>query len=338
MVASLAAMRPDMAARSQKLDQLYAEAKREQTLVLWAAGPLAGYESAVRAFGEQFPGITVSLVGGLSNVLNARLEEQVRASRIEPDIAILRTIQDFIRWNRQGLLLRFEPDGFDKISPLAKDSDGAWIAVNASPIFYGYNTEHVGTDEVPKLAIDFLRQRFKGRLISAYPSADDATLFAFATIVQKYGWGYMKHYMTQQPRFVHDRAAATHSIGSGESYASFDVTVSGARDAQRGGGKLDLAGPADDYLPVFFSAEAIFKDALHPNAAKLFVSWFLSKEWQSRNGLYSSRNDVPSPAGLPPLSKHRLEDRYVDFVSNETNIADLRQRFETYTGQPGVPK
>jgi ABC-type Fe3+ transport system substrate-binding protein len=93
-----------------------------------------------------------------------------------------------------------------------------------------------------------------------------------------------------------------------------------------------LAGPADDFLPVFFTAEAILKDAPHPSAAKLYVTWFLSKEWQSRTGVYSSRSDVPPPAELPPLSSFRLEERYVEFMSSENLVADLRKRFESYTG------
>ena len=48
---------------------------------------------------------------------------------------------------------------------------------------------------------------------------------------------------------------------------------------------MALSGPKDDFLPVFFPAEAILKNAPHPNAAKLYVAWFLSKEWQSETGV-----------------------------------------------------
>ena len=85
-------------------------------------------------------------------------------------------------------------------------------------------------------------------------------------------------------------------------------------------------------LPVFFTAEAILKNTPHPNAAKLYVTWFLSKEWQTRTGVYSSRRDVPAPARLLPLSNYRLMDHYLEFVSNENQLATLRTRFETYTG------
>ena len=85
-------------------------------------------------------------------------------------------------------------------------------------------------------------------------------------------------------------------------------------------------------MPIFFTSEAILKDAPHPNAARLFVNFYLSKEWQSGTGVYSSRNDVPPPAGLKPLSSYRLANNYMKFVTNEKQLVALRQRFEKYTG------
>jgi ABC-type Fe3+ transport system substrate-binding protein len=157
-------------------------------------------------------------------------------------------------------------------------------------------------------------------------------LFGFTTIVKKYGWSFMTQYMKQQPKFVQGHLAVARSLAAGESLVSFDTTVRSALEVKRAGGKIALAVPTDDYLPVSFSAEAILKDAPHPHAAKLFVTWLLSKEWQSRTGLYSPRGDVPEPADLPSLSRHRLEERYAEFVSSEDLVADVRKRFENYSG------
>ena len=319
-------------AGAQGLDAIYDAAKTEKTVVLWAAGPTAPHERAARAFEQQYPGVTVSLTGGFSNVLNGKIEEQFGANKVETDVAILQTIQDFMAWNKRGLLVRFKPEGFDKIDNRYKDKDGAWIAVNKNPVFYGYSNQLVQHNEVPTLAIDFLRPKFKGKIITAYPSDDDATLFAFATIVQKYGWGYMNQYMKQQPKFIQGHLGVARSLASGESLVSFDMVVSSTLTVQKEGGKVALAGPSDDYLPIFFTAEAILKDSPHPNAAKLYVSWYLSKAWQSQSGIYSSRNDVPPPPGLPPLTVFRLEERYAEFLSNPLQLSDLRRRFETFSG------
>jgi ABC-type Fe3+ transport system substrate-binding protein len=319
-------------ATAETIDQIYEAAKAEKSLVLWGAGPTAGYETAVRAFEQQYPGVKVSLMGGFSNVLNAKVEEQLRAKKVETDLLVFQTVQDFVAWNKRGLLLHFKPEGFETIGAGAKDRDGAWIAANANPLFYGYNTEHVMADDVPKSALDFLQSRFKGKLVSAYPADDDATLYDFHTIVRKYGWGYMDRYMAQQPKFIQGHLGVARSLGSGESLVSFDNTTGSTNTVKREGGKIALVAPASDRLPVFFTSEAILKDAPHPNAAKLYVSWFLSKEQQSRIGVYSSRGDVPPPAGLMPLSGYRLANDYLKFVTNEKRLAALRQRFEKYTG------
>jgi ABC-type Fe3+ transport system substrate-binding protein len=320
------------AASAQSMDQLYAAATEEKTLVLWGAGPTGGYESAVRAFEQQFPGVKVELTGGFSNVLNAKVEEQLSAGKVETDLLVFQTVQDFVGWNSRGLLLHFKPEGFDAIAASARDKDGAWISVNANPIFYAYNTDQVAAADAPKSARDFLKSQFKGKLISAYPADDDATLYAFWTIVRKYGWGYMDRYMAQQPKFIQGHLAVARSLGSGESLASFDNTVGSTNTAKREGGKLALVAPTREPMPVFFTSEAILKDAPHPNAAKLYVSWFLSKEQQGRIGVYSSRSDVPPPEGLMPLSSYRLANGYLKFVTDADRLKALRARFEKITG------
>jgi ABC-type Fe3+ transport system substrate-binding protein len=54
----------------------------------------------------------------------------------------------------------------------------------------------------PVSTLDFIKPAFKGKLVSAYPADDDATLFAFMTIIQKYGWSFMDRYMANDPTFI----------------------------------------------------------------------------------------------------------------------------------------
>jgi hypothetical protein len=179
---------------------------------------------------------------------------------------------------------------------------------------------------VPKSALDFLKPQFKGKLISAYPADDDATLYDFYTIVRKYGWSYMDRYMAREPKFIQGHLGVARSLGSGESLVTFDNTTGSTNTVKREGGKIELAAPVSDRLPMFFTSEAILKDAPHPNAAKLYVSWFLGKEQQSRIGVYSSRSDVPPPAGLMPLSGYRLAGRANHHHSRPGLSASARDR------------
>jgi ABC-type glycerol-3-phosphate transport system substrate-binding protein len=179
VLVSLAVFWSSASVGAETTDQLYASAKEEKALVLWAAGSPAGYERAVRAFERQFSGITVSLTNGHSNVLNAKIEEQLQTKKVDTDLVILQTIQDLIAWNKRGRLLAFKPDGFDKIDTGSKDKNGAWVAVNKNPNFYGYNSERVQLIDVPRLATDFLRPSFRGKLITTYPADNYAAMIVY---------------------------------------------------------------------------------------------------------------------------------------------------------------
>ena len=233
-----------MLARAQgpeSMAELYEKAKREQTLVLYGAGPTGSHDRWIREFQQRFPGVTVALTGGLSNGLNRRIEQQLAAKRMETDLAIFQTIQDFGKWKQAGALLLFKPEGSEAIDPAYKDEDGAFTAVSVNTIVYAYNTEHVPLSEVPKSALDFLKPMFRGQLITTDPTEDDAALTVFNMIVRKYGWDYMDRYMAQQPAFVTTgHAAVSNAIAAGEKLATFDFDLHHA--APQGGRQADRAG------------------------------------------------------------------------------------------------
>jgi len=191
-----------IAARAQSTDQLYAKAKDEKTLVLYSGGPSGPYERMAKDFEQRYPGITVSVTGGFSNVLDRKIDDQLAAKKLVVDMAFFQTVQDFVAWKKAGVLLPFKPDGYDKIDPRFRDKDGAFTATSVVLLTYAYNTKLVAPADVPKSALDFLKPQFAGKLVTAYPADDDATLYVFDTIIKRYGWGYMKKYMVQKPNFI----------------------------------------------------------------------------------------------------------------------------------------
>src|SRR3954451_11594893 len=212
-------------AHAESMDALYEKAKLEKTLVLYGAGPTGSHDRWIKDFEQRFPGIPVALTGGLSNGLNQKIEQQLAAKRMEADLAIFQTIQDFGKWKKAGALLLFKPEGSDTIDAAYKDEDGAFTAVSVNTVVYAYNTALLPAAEVPKSALDFLQPRFRGRLITTDPTEDDAAISVFNMIVEKYGWGYMDKYMAQQPSFVTTgHAAVSNAIPAGEKLATFDST------------------------------------------------------------------------------------------------------------------
>jgi ABC-type Fe3+ transport system substrate-binding protein len=319
-------------AHAQTADQFYAKAKDEKALVLYSGGPAQPYERIAKDFEQLYPGIAVSVTGGFSNVLDRKIDDQLAAKPLTVDMAIFQTVQDFVAWKTAGVLLAFKPDGYDKIDPRFRDEDGAFTTTSVVLLTYAYNTKLVAPADVPKSALDFLKPQFAGKLVTAYPADDDATLYVFDTIVKKYGWDYMKQYMAQKPNFVQGHLDVLRSVAGGANLVTFDSTSSTTGALKRSGQPIDFAFPASDVMPTFVVTAGIFKDAPHPNAAKLFLDWYMAKEQQGRIGTYSARTDVAPPAGLKPLSAYRIAAGYRQFVSDEKALVALRTQFERYTG------
>src|SRR5712691_2351497 len=331
LVASLAACAAQ--ARAESIDELYEKAKREQTLVLYGAGPTGSHDRWIKDFQARFPGVTVALTGGLSNGLNQKIEQQLAAGRMETDLAIFQTIQDFGKWKKSGALLLFKPEGSEAIDAAYKDEDGAFTAVSVNTVVYATNTKLVPAAAVPKSALDFLKPMFQGRLITTDPSEDDAGLAVFNMIVTKYGWSYMDKYVAQRPQFVTSgHATVSNAVASGDKLATFDSTSTTPRLKAEGKPIEPVFSQADD-TPVFLVGAAIFKDAPHPNAARLYLTWYLAKEQQSRTGTFSPRSDVAPPPGLQPLSSYRIDRGYRALVMDEARLMELRRRFAGYVGQ-----
>ena len=317
-------------ARAESMDELYEKAKQEKTLAFYGAGPTGSHDRWIRDFQQKYPGVAISFTGGLSNGLNRKIEEQLAAGKMETDLAIFQTIQDFAKWKQRGALMLFKPEGSEQIDPAYKDEDGAFVAVSVNTVVYATNTQLVPAADVPRSALDFLKPLFAGKLITTDPSEDDAGLSIFNLIVQKYGWDYMDKYTAQKPTFVTSgHQAVSNAIASGEKLATFDSTSTTPR-LKAEGKPIEPVFSRDDATPVFLVGAAIFKDAPHPNAAKLYLNWYMAKEQQSRSGTYSPRADVPPPPGMKPLSAYNIDSGYRKLVTDEARLMELRKRFATY--------
>jgi ABC-type Fe3+ transport system substrate-binding protein len=319
-------------AQAQGNDELYLKAKAERTLSLYAAGPSDPYKRWIDDFQKRYPGVTVSFTGGLSNGLNSKIEAQLAARNMETDLALFQTLQDFGRWKKQGALLSFRPEGTEVIDPAFRDEDGAFTTVSVNMITYAYNTKLVPAEDIPRNALDFLKPRFAGKLIATDPGVDDAGFYVFHSIVAKYGWDYMAKYMAQKPKFVTTgHADVSNAIADGSMLATFDSTSTTPRLKAKGL-PIELLLSRDDPTPLFYVAAAIFKGAPHPNAARLFLNWYLAPEQQRRTGTFSPRSDVPPPAGWQPLTSYNLDTGYRTMLSDEARLNELKKRMATYTG------
>lgn len=175
-------------------------------------------------------------------------------------------------------------------------------------------------------------QRFRGKRVATYPHDNDVSLYAFYLIVKKYGWSYMDKFMANEPSFIQGHLGVVRGIAAGEYLATFDGSMDAQLELAKTGRPMGVRFSEVDPTPIWPLTAAIFKDAPHGNAAKLYLTWYLAKEQQSRIGTSSPRSDVPPPAGLKPLFSYLAANKYRAFITNTRLVDGLRQRFEACTG------
>ena len=319
-------------AHAQSMQELYEKAKQEKELIIYGGGPTSLYEAPARAFEQKYPGIKVTIHAGFSNVHDEKINQQLKGKTLDADLAILQTVQDYIRWKKEGVLAQFKPAAWDTIDKTFKDKDGYYVGVFVTSVSYAYNKDLVKAADAPRSAKDFLKPEFKGKMISCYPHDDDITLYLFYTLVDHYGWEWMNNYIANGAQFIQGHLGVSRGLSSGEATVSIDSNPNLSLREQRAGKPVEISFSKIDPTPVWAQTAATFKDSPHPNAARLFLSWFLEKEQQGKLDTWSPRKDMPPPAGLPPLFSLKLANNYPAFMSDTKKVADLRKRFEALTG------
>ena len=326
------------ASRAESIDELYQQAKSEKTLVLYAAGPTEPHERFAKEFQQRFPGLTVALTGGFSNALNERHQPRRSSDKkVAVDMAFFQTVQDFVGWKKQGVLLDFKPEGIDadrartfatRTAPIRRCS-----SIRSS---YAYNTKRLRPEDAPKSALDFLKEQFNSKLITVLSGGRRRDACTSSTrSCEKYGWGYMDKYMANKPTFVQGHLGVARSVATGDERGDLRRHLVGLAASSATDSRSRSVFSQEDETPVFTVSAGIFKDAPHPSVAKLYLAWYLAKEQQSRTGTFSPRGDVGPPAGLKPLSAYRLANRYREFVSDATPARGIAQALRGLYGAGG---
>jgi ABC-type Fe3+ transport system substrate-binding protein len=317
----------------QQLQALYKRAKAEGgKLTVYMGGDAPGqWDFIAKAFEDRFPDVQLHLVNDLSKYQDDRIDDQLASHDLVADVAILQTTQDFDRWKKQGDLLKYKPIGWNDVYANAKDKDGYWTGAFYGAFSYVVNAKQLPADPSAFRGTDLLQAAYKGRLIFTYPNDDDAVLFSFRQIIDKYGWKWLRDVMAQDPALVRGTPNSTAGVANG----TYLATAGTAGDARPNGVQVL---PASERFNTWAQRGAIFKDAKHRAAAKLFMSWLTSKAAQTNvisSWAWSVRRDVAPPAGLKPLSSYTNTDpdAFARFMSDRAEVERFRSRVERYVGR-----
>jgi len=316
-----------------QLQALYRQAEADGgEVTVYMGGDKPGqWDFIANAFAAQFPGVKIHLVTDLSKIHDARIDNQIATHHQVADVAVLQTVQDFDRWKRAGQLLKYRPIGSDELFDNAKDAQGYWTGV-----FYGafadmVNTKAAGPDPSAFTAADLLKPQFTNKLIFTYPNDDDAVLYDFKLTVDKYGWTWLRSLVAQNPAFVRGTPFSAAPVAAGDYLATLGTAGDPTPNAT-------MIFPANDPFNSWVQHGAIFKNAPHKTAAKLFLSWLTSRTAQQQliaPWTWPVRKDIAPPAGLRPLATYHQTDvaGFQAFMSDRDAVERFRSQVQLYVGQ-----
>lgn len=316
----------------QTLQDLYQAALKEGgTLTVYAGGDEVTQGFGIKAgFERQFPGMKIHIVVDLSKYHDARIEEELLRKDLKADVAHLQTLHDFDDWARRGLLLAYRPVGFDQVPDAYKDAQGRFTGLFMLTFANSYNKLQVDAADAPRDHADLLKPQFRNRIVIAYPHDDDAVLYIFDKMIQKHGIGFIDQLNAQGVQWVRGTQTPRDAVEAGKYAVS--VATSGAFVPVESANTRFVLPTSDPFL-TWAQTGAIFRDAKHPAAAKLYMSWMLSLPMQSQPRQFPLRKDVAPLPGFKPLAQYNTDPLdFLAFMRDRARVERLKALMERLIG------
>jgi len=274
-------------------------AKKEGRMVLYTATFTEIMQETVAAFNKRFPFVRVEMVRASGGQMITRVQTEAAAGKL---------IADVVDHSDRGLMQPLEPLFADYAPPNAADyltsvlvSPKLWPTTTAGWCI-AYHTELVKNP--PRNWMDLTKAEYAGGLIGQVIGPSGGTTWTrvmFERMVL--GEDYWAKQAATKPRLYPSGAPLSDSLVRGEvSIAPLVHNI--AFQKKRDGAPLELFFPPEG-VPVTPYAAGITKTAANPNAARLFLDWFLSEEGQANEiknhgNLTSLKVPPMTPEGFDP--------------------------------------
>lgn len=296
LLAAVCSLLASRAANAANIDAgLVNRAKAEQTLVLYSAMSTQDTDALAKSFEARYP-IGVHVLRLESSQLPAKLMIAAQAGHSEADVEISPGFQtDQLR--RAGLLEPYTlPETSDFVAG-SFDPAGFWSAAYLNTDTIAYNTARLKAAGLapPTSWADLARPAWRGKFALFNGSYE-----WFATLKKAYGSPagdrLMAALAANQPVMVASHQLALTMTSAGEYVAAINVYGYDVDRLAHQGQPVALVNAPPTVGEI--NAIAIVKSAPHPNAARLFERWLLSRDTQafvvSKLGRISGRKDLKS--------------------------------------------
>lgn len=297
----LTAPEPDTsgAAGDDALAELIAAANEEGELTIYSSASEDVVKAQVDAFTAEYPGIAVSTFRATGGELFNRYASEAEAGAVAADILAPSVNPDFLE--DSGHFVELTPELIPNLADWPEDYVyPRHVAVAVTSTVITYNTDTVAEGDAPTSWEDVLDPKWAGQAMMMDPRASDGYLSLYQVLRNSFGDEYLEALGAQGFTLTDSGATAAQEVAAGAYQLAIGNYPAHSKDLIAQGAPVAVV---DDLNPTpgLVHAAGISVDAPHPNAAALYVNWYLTKAAQEVTcaGVYSPvSGDLP---GCPPL-------------------------------------
>jgi iron(III) transport system substrate-binding protein len=288
-------------------------AKKEGKVVVYTPTDAAAGRPLVREFEAMYPGVHVDYEDMNSTELFNRFISETAAGTSGADVVWNSAMDAAMKLVNDGYALAYDSPEAKHLPEWAVYQRLAW-GTTFEPVGVVYNKRRLPAADVPRTHAEFLKlisdtARFHGK-VTSFDVEKSGSGFLFLTndarVNEAMTWDIVRALGRNNARLLSSTGAMMEGISSGEQLIGYNLFASYAHSRAKKDPNIGYA-LLKDYTLVLSRVAFISKAAKHPNAARLWLDYLLSKKGQTTlstaSELYSIRGDVDGETTAAGLAK-----------------------------------
>ncbi len=277
-------------------------ARAEGKVVVYSTTDLSAVAALIRDFESINPGVRVEYNDLNSTELHNRFLAETAARAPSADVLWSSAMDLQMKLANDNFAARYQSPEAASLPEWAVWRDAAF-GTTFEPAVFVYSTRFVKEEDVPHTHAEFLqlvasqREKYTGNVIT-YDIEKSAVGFLFATQdsrMQTGFWDLVKALGVVGVELETSTSVMVQRIAAGKDYLGYNLIGSYALTRARRDPSIGVVMPSD-YTLVMSRIAIVSRTAAHPNAARLWLDYLLSKRGQTvlstRSELFSIRSDV----------------------------------------------
>jgi ABC-type Fe3+ transport system substrate-binding protein len=184
---------------------------------------------------------------------------------------------------------------------------------------------------LPQYYTDYLADKWTNEIILTYPNDDDAMLYLFTLITEKYGWKFIDALKPQNPKWLRGTATPSFYIADNNvTSRAHSISFSSYTGFALG---LNSTLHSDVYM-AWPQTGTIFSSTRAPETAKLFMNFLMSDGFQKTINPFGFATCRKFDTGQALKQKNMDPLEFGRFMSDRRVVESWRFDFEDAFGTP----